>query len=570
MKNILLCLLFLPCFVSAQDRNEQVRDLNAIVDLMNEASRLNQTCYFDVEQLAKAVYESRERLNPNYFYAASRNQGMVYYSGMEQAFRFKELVPDKSNRLPGYMADRIPYYEAREKVQRKRYPESIAHALTVYIRATDSLHIVHDQLADYSVDQAFRTDEQLVAAKALLQAGSYWFEACHAASEQLYSELERCYLQTLPPNKTHAAIRNAEWELQFNVAVLNRWQKELYDGDNSSNQQHDATIRKLNETGLCKDSVLLFKTRGYGNLNSGWWAHTRYRQFFTGMQSTLFWYVTATYSKTPYLKLQEQQYNRFVLSYNPVIEDYNDFIAIADGKTFTETVSCCLGPSEIDTDVNVLLKKPRLLYQYTFTETEKTIVPEKLPEDTLSAHQRLISNALPHQMVYLLDASASMNDRGRLEMLKKNARYIVGLQSDKDRISIVSFATKAHVILKNKACDDKAAIFAIIDRITARGSTNISEGVEEAFALAKDHRLANGRNKILLITDGRFEMDESTLSLLRTFEANGIEFCIIYLGEEKGKRIEKSFRSICEQANGRFYNINDVDLQEVLLKEASE
>jgi len=576
MKHTIFFLLLLPFFGFAQDRHEQVRELNTVVDFMNEASRLNQTVYFDVEQLAEAVYQSREKVNPNYFYSRrTHDDGAVYYSGIEKAFRFKELVPDANNRLPAYMADRIPYYEGREQVQllaqKKRYPETVSTVLALYIQATDSLHLVHDQLTDYSANQSFRTDEEFASAKALLKANSYWLEACHAASENLYSEIEAYYVQFLPPNKTHPEVRKADKELRLSVAVLDAWQKELYSGDNSSNQAYDAEIRKLNEIGLSKDSLLLYKTKGYGLKNSGWWAHSRYRSFYTGMQSTLYWYITSTYGKEPYLKPQEQHYNKFILGYNPAIEAYNNFIEIADGKTFRETSSCCLSPSEIDTDENVLLKKPRLLYQYTFTETEKSALKAAAPKDTLlSAHQQLIGNALPHQLVYLLDASASMNEHGRLALLKANAKYIVGLQSAKDRISIVSFATKAHVILKDKPCNDKAVILSAIDDITALGSTNIDQGLPEAFEIAKAHRLENGKNKILLITDGLFSMNKSTLDLLKSFEEQQIELCVIYLGDETGRSVEKNFRSICAKANGRFYNINEINLQEVLLKEASE
>jgi len=578
MKKLLLFVCLLPFASFTQNRNEQVRRLNSIVDYMNEASRLNQAYYFDAEHLAKAVYESREKVNPNYFYSSrTHHEGAIYYTDMEKAFRFKELVPDRNNQLPGYIADWIPYLEAREYVQltfiEKKHPASldaVIGALAGYIQATDSLFHHHLRLTDYIATKAYITDSGLVSAKQLLAVNSRWFTDCHTASVQLYSELEQYYRKEFPPNKTHAEVRLAEQEISLSMALLDKWQHELYEGDHSQNDANDAKIRELNTEGLRRDSIYLYKTHGYGIPGSGWWANTRYRTFYTSMHSTLYWYITASYSKTPYLPEAQQQYNKFVLSYNPAAEKYNDFIAIADGRTFTETSSCCLSPSEIDTNQNVMLQKPRLLYQFLYTDSGSIPLVAAAQDTTLSVHQAMINNAVPHHLVYLLDASASMNEAGKLDRLKENANYLVHLQRAQDRMSIVSFASRAHVILNAISCAEKAGITSQIDRIHATGSTNIDAGMQRAFSIADSAKMENGSTKILLITDGMFTMDKATVKLLRSFKTKNIGFCIIYIGDKQSEAAEKRFREICEQADGRFYNAAAGNLQEILVKEAAE
>ena len=75
----------------AQERNAEVRKLNEIVKFMDAFSRIEQTAYSDVVQLAKGIYRSCEKINPNYFYSSrSVHGGRIYYSGMEDSFRFRE------------------------------------------------------------------------------------------------------------------------------------------------------------------------------------------------------------------------------------------------------------------------------------------------------------------------------------------------------------------------------------------------------------------------------------------------------------------------------------------------
>lgn len=575
--------LLLPLGLSAQSRNEQVRVLNDIVVLMDAASRLNQTYYFDTEQLAKAIYESRERVNPNYFYSSrTRNSGTVYSTDLEKAFRFPELKPDANQHLPAYMADLIPYLEAREKVQlllkNKKYSalsQVVSAATAQYIAVTDSLFQAHAQLADCISGKAYQADEKFRTAKALLQRNSRCFDACHNASADLYQLIERYFRDQLPPYPTHAAVRLAEQEMALSMQLLDQWQQELYAGNNTQNQAHDAAIRQLNIQGLSKDSLYLYKTRGYGKPNSGWWPHTRYRTFFTSMHSTLYWYIGERYSSYPYLKSAQQHYNKFVLSYNQIVENYNRFTEIADGKTFTTTSSCCLGPTEIDTNQNVLLTKPRLLYRYDFVDTEAPVAASTPPptiSDTLypKAHAAMIAHAVPHHLIYLLDASSSMQAAGKLSQLQAAAKYLVELQRASDHISMVSFATKAHVLLDNQPCDDKPAIHAQIDRLHALGSTNIDAGMRSAFGLADSSRFTQGKTKILLITDGLFEFDKASRKLLKKAKEKSVGFSIIYLGYVLTSEQEKELTALCAKAGGQFYNASEIDLRAILVQEASQ
>jgi Mg-chelatase subunit ChlD len=585
MHRLILSLCLLPSMLFSQGRNESVRRLNDVVSMMDEASRLNYTWYYDAVQLAKALYRSKDKINPNYFYSSrSTNSGTAYYTGMEKAFRFKELKPDSKGYLPSYMVDLIPWLEEKEHVlsmlhkphQSTAMIDSVVYR---YMRCTDSLYASHNRLTEYISNKTYTEDAQFSKAKAILKEQELYFQACHEASGALATAIQQLYSQSFPPNKSHAPEQLAEKEMRLTLNLLDDWERSLDKGDLSQNTRYDSLLRQLNKTALSKDSLYLYKTRGYGNKNSGWWAHSRYRSFYSMLQSTVYWYKTANHAKDPFLKPELVRYNDFINGYDIGMEYYNRFIELFDGKSMIVTSSCCLSPSDLDTATNVFLKKPRLLYRFAAVDvnepevnsatTATTVTTVKNDNADVQSDAELIRKAAPHHLVYLLDASSSMNEPDRLPELKTEVKYLVKLQRPSDRISMVSFASHAHIILKDKACIQKPAIYSTIDQVSALGSTNISEGLARAVHIADSCRLKEGITKVLLFTDGAFSLTKADKKLLQSLQKSNIGFCLVYLGHAQ-KSAEEELKKICEKAKGRYYSAHSSNLKEVLVKEASE
>lgn len=573
--------VFLPfCFFS-QGRNESVRRLNDIVSMMDEASRLNYTWYYDAVQLAKALYRSKDKINPNYFYSSrSTNSGAAYYTGMEKAFCFKELKPDSKGYLPSYMVDLIPWLEEKEHVLAMLHKphRSIAETdsfVYCYIRCIDSLYASHNRLTDYVSSKAYLADAQFTKARAILKEQEICFEACHEASGALASAIQQLYDKAFPPNKSHGPEQLAEKEMRLTIDLLDEWERTLNKGNLSQNNRYDSLLRQLNKTALARDSLYLYNTRGYGQRNNGWWAHSRYRSFYSMLQSTVFWYKTASYDKDSFLKKELVRYNGFINGYDAGMEYYNRFVNLFDGKSMLAESSCCLSPSEVDTATNVFLKKPRLLYRFATVDVDATeansasIANSKSDDADVQSDAELIRKAAPHHLVYLLDASSSMNEPDRLPELKTKVKYLVKLQRPGDRITMVSFASHAHVILKDKACIQKPAIYSSIDGVSALGSTNISEGLAKAIHIADSCSLKEGITKVLLFTDGAFSLTKADKKLLESLPKNNIGFCLVYLGHAQ-KSVEEELKKICEKAKGHYYSTHGSSLKEVLVKEASE
>lgn len=576
-------LLFAACILfstvcNAQNRNKSVRELNHVIELMNAFSQCHQDWYFDALQLQKALHMSAQKVNENYFYCSkTQHSGLLSYTDIEQDFRFKEITPNKENQIPAYQADYIPWLKAREtvlniKAKPKSEYTSFGEILDKYLASTDSLYSIHEELINYVSEKKYRSDTQFQTAKKILRAHERFFKECYSRLKELDNALVAYCNFHYPPFQTHKELQQGLQELNLTMNTLTNWEKELYAENLSNNAKYDTKIRQLNATGLKNDSLYLYKTRGYGVLRNGFWLHTRYRTFYTSMQSRLYWFATSKYTAEPYVKKSQQAYNEFVRSYNAVVEDYNDYIAIADGLTFRKTSDCCLSPSEIDTNQNVLLMAPRLIYKFEYSEE----IPPSIPKDSASVtanfgnEELLIQKAVPHHLVYLLDASSSMNEAGKLAHLKENAINLVNIQREVDRISVVTFSGKSDILLQSVPCNQKKHIHEKIERIHAFGQTNIQRGFETVKTLLASDKLEKGVNAVLLLTDGEFVLNSETQAILNEFKAGNIPVYFIYLGKPLNKKETKAFRKTYTDMGVILYDTNKIDLKEALLKIATE
>jgi|GEM_PF-5477755 len=116
----------------------------------------------------------------------------------------------------------------------------------------------------------------------------------------------------------------------------------------------------------------------------------------------------------------------------------------------------------------------------------------------------------PSNFVFLIDVSGSMQPPERLPLLKQALRALVKKMTESDRVAIVVYATEAGVKLESTSCAEKEKILAIIDALEAGGSTNGGEGIQQAYTMARKHFIQGGANRVLLCTDGDFNVGSPT------------------------------------------------------------
>ncbi len=123
----------------------------------------------------------------------------------------------------------------------------------------------------------------------------------------------------------------------------------------------------------------------------------------------------------------------------------------------------------------------------------------------------------PANLVFLIDTSGSMSDENKLPLLKKSFAQLVEQLRPQDRVSMVVYAGSAGLVLEPTPGGQREKILAALDNLGAGGSTNGGAGIQLAYAMAKQAYVKNGVNRVILATDGDFNVgttDQKTLETL--------------------------------------------------------
>ncbi|HCT30919.1 MAG TPA: hypothetical protein DIW31_09330 [Bacteroidales bacterium] len=166
----------------------------------------------------------------------------------------------------------------------------------------------------------------------------------------------------------------------------------------------------------------------------------------------------------------------------------------------------------------------------------------------------------PSNLVFLLDVSGSMDEPNKLPLVKKSFKYLVENLRPVDRIAIVVYAGAAGVVLESTSGDKKETIISSIDRLQAGGSTAGGEGINLAYAIAKKNLIKGGNNRVILATDGDFNIgassDAEMVRLIEEKRKDGIFLSIlgVGMGNYKDSKMEK----IADAGNGNYAYIDNL------------
>jgi len=175
------------------------------------------------------------------------------------------------------------------------------------------------------------------------------------------------------------------------------------------------------------------------------------------------------------------------------------------------------------------------------------------------------ANYKPSHVVFLLDVSGSMKQRGRLEMLKAAMMELYGILRPIDRISIVTFASETEVIHECSVGNDKASLESGLTRIQADGMTMSVKGFKKAYALAEEHFIEEGNNQIIVVSDGAFEMKDKNLltELAKKYLVKEIKTTL--LGVRSSPAASAILGQIALAGNGRHIQLNDLTEDKAIL-----
>ncbi|WP_445222484.1 vWA domain-containing protein [Bradyrhizobium sp. Pa8] len=175
-------------------------------------------------------------------------------------------------------------------------------------------------------------------------------------------------------------------------------------------------------------------------------------------------------------------------------------------------------------------------------------------------------------LVFLIDTSGSMAPQNRLPLVKQSLAMLVTQLKPEDRIAIVTYAGNAGTALDPTSVSEKAKILATIDRLEAGGSTAGAEGIRQAYALAEQNFDASGVNRVILATDGDFNVGITNKDELKGFVERQREKGIFLsvLGVGAGNYNDALARTLAQNGNGVAAYIDTInEARKVLVEEAS-
>jgi Ca-activated chloride channel homolog len=210
---------------------------------------------------------------------------------------------------------------------------------------------------------------------------------------------------------------------------------------------------------------------------------------------------------------------------------------------------------------------------YTFY-TELTECPwnrnNQLMKIALKSSSVNSSTDMPANYVFLIDVSGSMKGEDRLPLVKKSLLMLLDSLSKDDMVSIVTYAGKSGVALEATEVSDKKTIINAINKLKTGGKTAGSEGINLAYEIAETHKVEDGNNRVILATDGDFNVGLTNYaqleSLIKQKKETGI--FLTCLGFGTGNYKDKTMELLADKGNGNYYYISDTtEAKRVLQKD---
>jgi len=167
-----------------------------------------------------------------------------------------------------------------------------------------------------------------------------------------------------------------------------------------------------------------------------------------------------------------------------------------------------------------------------------------------------MEDAPPSNLVFLVDVSGSMNTPDRLPLVKQGLKFLANQLSAKDRVAIVVYAGTSGLVLNST--NNRGEILNAIERLEAGGSTNGGQGIQLAYKVALDNFIQGGNNRVVLATDGDFNVgvtsDNELVSLIEAKRRTGIFLSVLGFGT--GNTNDSMMEKLADKGNGNYAYID--------------
>lgn len=262
--------------------------------------------------------------------------------------------------------------------------------------------------------------------------------------------------------------------------------------------------------------------------------------------------------------------NKFI---NPRSNPFSTFSIDVDNAAYTnvrQMIAYQQKPPKEAVRIEEMINYFKYDYPNPVGEDPFSINTEMAPCPWNAAHQLLLvgiqgkklsyTAVNPSNLVFLVDVSGSMAGPGRLPLVKESMKLMVDNLGAMDKIAIVVYAGNAGLVLPSTSAADKATIKRAIDNLEAGGSTAGGAGIQLAYTIAEQNFMKGGNNRIVLATDGDFNVglnsDRDLKSLIETEREKKIFLTVAGYG--MGNYKDTKMETLADNGNGNYFYIDNI------------
>lgn len=184
----------------------------------------------------------------------------------------------------------------------------------------------------------------------------------------------------------------------------------------------------------------------------------------------------------------------------------------------------------------------------------------KLLKIGLQGKNIAMENLPNSNIIFLIDVSGSMNESNKLPLLKSSLKILLDQLKPQDKVGIVVYAGNAGTVLEPTSAAEKQTIIKALDKLQAGGSTAGGEGIELAYKLAQENFIKGGNNRVVLATDGDFNVGISSEKGLETLieEKRKTGIFLTCLGYGMGNYKDNRLETLADKGNGNYAYIDNL------------
>ncbi|MDV6169824.1 von Willebrand factor type A domain-containing protein [Flavobacterium sp. DG1-102-2] len=286
-------------------------------------------------------------------------------------------------------------------------------------------------------------------------------------------------------------------------------------------------------------------------------------------------YIKFMQTTKPTIEVDQEEYENFAENQfeNPATTPLSTFSIDVDNASYTNIRRFLNNGETVPKDA-VRVEEMINFFKYQYPQpvnnepfsinTEYSVAPwntqHKLLKVGLQGKIIPDGNLPASNFVFLIDVSGSMDEANRLPLLKRSMKLLVNQMRKKDKIAIIVYAGAAGLVLPSTSGEEKEKIYTALDNLSAGGSTAGGAGIELAYKTAQENFAKGGNNRVILATDGDFNVGASSNSDMQTLieekRKNGV--FLTCLGYGMGNYKDSKLETLADKGNGNYAYIDNM------------